>query len=48
MAISGIRAVIPSGRTLLTVALSSLLGGAVAIGVTAWLGRPAGPPSAPA
>ncbi len=47
MAISGILAVLPSGRTLLTAAMSSLLGGAVAIGVTLWLGRPAGPPSPP-
>jgi hypothetical protein len=47
MAINGIWAMIPSGRTLLTVALSSLLGGAVAIGVSAYLGRPAGPPAPP-
>ena len=47
MAISGIWAMIPSGRTLLTAALSSLLGGAVAIGVSAWLGQPAGPPPPP-
>jgi hypothetical protein len=47
MAIPGIRDVIPSGRTVLTVALSSLLGGAVAIGVSARLGEPAGPPAPP-
>jgi hypothetical protein len=47
MAINGIWAMIPSGRTLLTVALSSLLGGATAIGVFAWLERPDGPPPPP-
>jgi hypothetical protein len=47
MAILTIRDLIPSPRTLLTVALSSLLGGAVAIGAAAWLGRPAGPPAPP-
>ncbi len=45
MAILRIWDVIPCRRTLLTVALSSLLGGAVAIGVSARLGRPAGPPA---
>jgi hypothetical protein len=47
MPIPGIRDVIPSGRTLLTVALSSLLGAAVAVGVSARLGGPAGPPAPP-
>jgi hypothetical protein len=47
MAILTIRDLIPSPRTLLTVALSSLLGGAVAIGAAAWLAGPAGPPALP-
>jgi hypothetical protein len=47
MAIPGIRDVISSGRTFLTIALSSLLGGVVAIGVSVRLGEPAGPPSPP-
>jgi hypothetical protein len=47
MTIREILAVIPSRRTLLTVALSSLLGGAVAISIITWLGRPAGPPLPP-
>ncbi len=47
MAINSIRDVIPSPRTLLTVALSSLMGGAVAVGVSIRLGEPAGPPAPP-
>jgi hypothetical protein len=47
MAISAILAALPSRRTLLTVALSSLLGGAVAIGVAERLSHPAGPPAPP-
>lgn len=47
MAISGIRDLVPSPRTLLTVGLSSLLGGAVAIGVSLHLGAPGGPPGPP-
>jgi hypothetical protein len=47
MAISGIRDLIPSPSILLTVGLSSLVGGAVAIGVSGRLGDPAGPPAPP-
>jgi hypothetical protein len=47
MAISGLRDLIPSPSTLLAVGLSSLLGGVVAIGVSARLGEPAGPPAPP-
>jgi hypothetical protein len=47
MAISGIRDLLPSPSMLLTVGLSSLVGGVVAIGVTARLGEPAGPPAPP-
>lgn len=47
MAIMTIRDLIPSTRTLLTVALSSLLGGTVAIGLSARFGEPAGPPAPP-
>lgn len=44
MSISGILAALPSGRTILTIVLSSLLGGAVATGIATSLDRPAGPP----
>lgn len=47
MAIMTIRDLIPSARTLLTIALSSLLGGAVAIGVSTHLGGSAGLPTPP-
>lgn len=47
MAISGIRDLVPSPHTLLTVGLSSLLGGAVALGVSARLGEHSGPPGPP-
>jgi hypothetical protein len=47
MSISGILAVIPSRRTILTVVMSSLLGGAAAIGVSTWLGEHAGPSPSP-
>lgn len=47
MPIPAIRDVIPSGRTLLTVAFSSLVSGAVAIGVSVRLGGPTGPPPPP-
>jgi len=47
MATMTIRDLIPSPRTLLSVALSSLLGGAVAIGVSDRLRAPAGPPAPP-
>lgn len=43
MSISGILAALPNGRAILTVAVSSLLGGLVAIGIVASLDRPAGP-----
>jgi hypothetical protein len=45
MAISGIRDLLPSPSTLLTIGLSSLVGGAVAIGVSVRLAEPAGPPA---
>src|SRR5262249_35497331 len=47
MAITGIRELLPSPSMLLTVGLSSLVGEAVAIGVPARLGEPAGPPAPP-
>ncbi len=47
MAISGIRDLIPSPRTFLSVGLSSLLGGAVAIGVSWHMRGPEGPPGPP-
>ncbi len=47
MAIPGIRDVLPSGRTLLTVAFSGLVGGVVALGVATRMGGPAGPPAPP-
>jgi hypothetical protein len=47
MAITGIRDLLPSPSMLLTVGLSSLVGGAVAIGVSVRLGEPAGPPAPP-
>ncbi len=47
MAISGIRDLIPGPRTLVTVGLSGLVGGAVAIGVSMRLGEHAGPPGPP-
>ncbi len=47
MAISGIRDLIPSPRTLLSVGLSSLLGGALAIGVSWHLHGPEGPSGPP-
>lgn len=47
MAISAILAALPSRRTLATVVFSGLVGGAVALGVAEWSGRPAGPPAPP-
>ena len=44
MATGGLRDAIPSVRTLLTIGLSGLLGGVVAIGVTVWLGAFDAPP----
>jgi hypothetical protein len=43
MAITGIRDLLPSPSVLLTIGLSSLMGGAVAIGVSVYLHEPAGP-----
>src|SRR5262245_42411750 len=40
-------AVLPSRRALLTAALSSFLGGAVATGYTSWIRHPGGPPLGP-
>lgn len=47
MLINQIWAMIPSRSTLLTVVLSGLLGGAVAIGFSTWLSSPDGPPPSP-
>ena len=40
-------AAIPSRRTLFTIVISSLLGGALAVGSATWLRSPAGPPPGP-
>ena len=47
MLIPAIWAVIPSRRTLFTIVISSLLGGALAFGITTWLRSPIGPPPSP-
>ncbi|MGP0069733.1 MAG: hypothetical protein ACLQGP_39795 [Isosphaeraceae bacterium] len=47
MLINQIWAMIPSRSTILTVVLSSLLGAALAIGLSTWLWSPEGPPPSP-
>jgi hypothetical protein len=47
MPINTLWAAIPSRRTLFTIVISSLLGGALAIGIATWLRSPAGPPPSP-
>ncbi len=47
MLINQIWAKIPRRSTLLTVVLSSLLGGILAIGISTWLRSPVGPPPGP-
>jgi hypothetical protein len=47
MLINQIWAGIPGRSTLLTVALSSLMGGVLAIGISTWLESPVGPPPSP-
>jgi hypothetical protein len=47
MSMNPIWAVLPSRRTLLTVALSSLFGGALAVGITAWMHHAAGTTPSP-
>jgi hypothetical protein len=47
MTITGLGDILPSPRTLLTVGLSALLGGALAFGIGAYLREPAGPPAPP-
>ncbi len=47
MPINTLWAAIPSRRTLLTIMISSLLGGTLAIGISTWLDSPAGPAPSP-
>jgi hypothetical protein len=47
MLISTLWAAIPSRRTLFSIVISSLLGGALAIGISTWLHSPAEPPPSP-
>ena len=47
MSINRVWAAIPTRRTLLTVVLSSLLGGILAIGISTWLRSPGGPRPTP-
>ncbi len=47
MPFQAIWAAIPSRRTLLTIVISSLLGGGLALGISTWLGSPIGPVPSP-
>jgi hypothetical protein len=47
MLINAIWAVVPSRRTLFTIVISSLLGGALALGISTWLRSPSGPTPSP-